>query len=245
MILQHFDGSNSCHRLKEFVNPQRAALRTLTLLFVNNTNTRSPDNHQEVTLEYTKCKIDSLVNTCLHIISVVKDTFLPLADCAESRVFFNKLAGDHSRYLCEIPTLKGYKYVPFEKERARAIADTEAFYQVAFDESQCDLSPTHPLRLSLVLNFSIFYFEIRKDKDKAHAFAKSAYDDAMAELGADFSSLLQDPSGGEQSNEASHSGNDGEGGLGASQVLSSGGSQELETARVMRIIKSSLSRWAV
>jgi len=44
------------------------------------------------------------------------------------------------------------------------------------------LAPTHPIRLGLALNFSVFYYEIKSDPTKACELAKQAFDDAIAEL---------------------------------------------------------------
>lgn len=45
-----------------------------------------------------------------------------------------------------------------------------------------ELPPTHPIRLGLALNFSVFYYEILNSPDKACGLAKAAFDDAIAEL---------------------------------------------------------------
>lgn len=45
-----------------------------------------------------------------------------------------------------------------------------------------DLQPTHPIRLGLALNFSVFYYEILNSPDRACRLAKAAFDDAIAEL---------------------------------------------------------------
>jgi len=44
------------------------------------------------------------------------------------------------------------------------------------------LTPTHPIRLGLALNFSVFYYEILNSPDRACHLAKQAFDDAIAEL---------------------------------------------------------------
>ena len=44
------------------------------------------------------------------------------------------------------------------------------------------MPPTHPIRLGLALNFSVFYYEIKNMPDKACQLAKQAFDDAIAEL---------------------------------------------------------------
>ena len=45
-----------------------------------------------------------------------------------------------------------------------------------------EMPPTHPIRLGLALNFSVFYYEIKNTPDKACQLAKQAFDDAIAEL---------------------------------------------------------------
>jgi 14-3-3 protein beta/theta/zeta len=45
-----------------------------------------------------------------------------------------------------------------------------------------NFKPTHPIRLGLALNFSVFYYEILNAPDRACHLAKQAFDDAIAEL---------------------------------------------------------------
>jgi 14-3-3 protein epsilon len=44
------------------------------------------------------------------------------------------------------------------------------------------LAPTHPIRLGLALNYSVFNYEILGSPDRACQLAKQAFDDAIAEL---------------------------------------------------------------
>ncbi|GMH72066.1 hypothetical protein TL16_g05819 [Triparma laevis f. inornata] len=55
-------------------------------------------------------------------------------------------------------------------------------YQAASTIASADLPPTHPIRLGLALNFSVFYYEILNSPDRACHIAKQAFDDAIAEL---------------------------------------------------------------
>jgi 14-3-3 protein epsilon len=50
------------------------------------------------------------------------------------------------------------------------------------DIATTELAPTHPIRLGLALNYSVFYYEILNSPDKACHLAKQAFDDAIAEL---------------------------------------------------------------
>ena len=45
-----------------------------------------------------------------------------------------------------------------------------------------NLKSTHPIRLGLALNYSVFYYEILNSSDIACKFAKQAFDNAIADL---------------------------------------------------------------
>lgn len=66
-----------------------------------------------------------------------------------------------------------------ERRKASADASLEA-YKNATEVAQTDLAPTHPIRLGLALNFSVFYYEILNSPDQACHLAKLAFDDAIA-----------------------------------------------------------------
>jgi hypothetical protein len=44
------------------------------------------------------------------------------------------------------------------------------------------LKSTHPIRLGLALNYSVFYYEILNSPDHACKLAKAAFDNAIADL---------------------------------------------------------------
>ena len=78
----------------------------------------------------------------------------------ESEVFYKKMKGDYYRYLAEVATDK--------KESAKKANEA---YDNAFKSAE-KLSPTHPIRLGLALNFSVFYYEIESDSEHACEMAK-------------------------------------------------------------------------
>ena len=55
---------------------------------------------------------------------------------------------------------------------AAVIDDSQKAYQDAFEISKSKMQPTHPIRLGLALNFSVFYYEILNSPDKACQLAK-------------------------------------------------------------------------
>ena len=52
----------------------------------------------------------------------------------------------------------------------------------AAEEKAKELKSTHPIRLGLYLNFSVFYYEVKSDPSKACTLAKHAFDDAIADI---------------------------------------------------------------
>merc|ERR1712054_85390 len=54
-------------------------------------------------------------------------------------------------------------------------------YKEATDKAT-ELAPTHPIRLGLALNYSVFLYEVQQKSEEACSLAKQAFDDAIAEL---------------------------------------------------------------
>ena len=79
--------------------------------------------------------------------------------------------GDYHRYLAE--------FALGDKRKISADKSLEA-YKAATEVATTDLAPTHPIRLGLALNFSVFYYEILNSPDQACHLAKQAFDDAIA-----------------------------------------------------------------
>lgn len=82
------------------------------------------------------------------------------------------MKGDYFRYLAEFTT---------GNARKLAAEQSLASYKLATDSSE-ELPPTHPIRLGLALNFSVFYYEILNSQERACKLAKDAFDEAIAEL---------------------------------------------------------------
>lgn len=59
--------------------------------------------------------------------------------------------------------------------RAETVEKSQKAYQEAFDISKKDMQPTHPIRLGLALNFSVFYYEILNSPEQACTLAKQVW----------------------------------------------------------------------
>lgn len=52
------------------------------------------------------------------------------------------------------------------------VGESEKSYQAALDIAKEQMHPTHPIRLGLALNYSVFFYEILNLSDKACELAK-------------------------------------------------------------------------
>ncbi|KAG0056187.1 14-3-3 protein [Gryganskiella cystojenkinii] len=114
-----------------------------------------------------------LAKICNDILDVLEKHLIPAAVQGESKVFYHKMMGDYHRYLAEFAT---------GDERKSAADKSLEAYKAASEVAITELPPTHPIRLGLALNFSVFYYEILNSPDRACHLAKQAFDDAIAEL---------------------------------------------------------------
>mmetsp|Transcript_30357 Transcript_30357/g.49055 ORF Transcript_30357/g.49055 Transcript_30357/m.49055 type:complete len:259 (+) Transcript_30357:85-861(+) len=114
-----------------------------------------------------------LSSICRDILKILVEHLIPNSATGESKVFYYKMKGDYFRYLAEFAA---------GPERQAAADDSLTAYKAASDIASTELPPTHPIRLGLALNFSVFYYEILNFPDRACALAKQAFDDAIAEL---------------------------------------------------------------
>lgn len=116
---------------------------------------------------------EELDQVCSEVLNLLQKFLIPHATSDESKVFYLKMSGDYYRYRAEY-TEEGQK----ESVQGKAEENYEDAMKIAVEK----MPPTHPNRLGLALNFSVFYYEILNAPDKACHLAKQAFDDAIAEL---------------------------------------------------------------
>ena len=109
---------------------------------------------------------------CQEVLNLLDQHLIKNASDAESKVFYLKMKGDYYRYLAEVAS---------GEPRDKVVADSQTAYDKA-QEAAKELPSTHPIRLGLALNCSVFYYEILNRNDKACQLAKQAFDDAIAQL---------------------------------------------------------------
>lgn len=130
-------------------------------------------DQQEYVTNYKATIEDELVKVCNEVLSVIENNLLENAKSGDGEVFYRKMMGDYHRYMAEFQS---------GAERKESAAAALVAYEKAFSSATRDLAPTHPIRLGLALNFSVFHYEILNSPAKACRLAKQAFDDAIAEL---------------------------------------------------------------
>ena len=175
---------------KNVIGSRRASWRVLSSI------EQKTDADKMTLVKDYKSKIeDELVKICADILSIIVDKLVPNSTNEEGKgefdlscmtmpqtyvtrpsvppVFYFKMKGDYHRYLSEFQD---------GDVRKQSSSDALEAYEQASTIASSALAPTHPIRLGLALNFSVFYYEILNSPDRACNLAKSAFDDAIAEL---------------------------------------------------------------
>ncbi|PSS19573.1 14-3-3-like protein [Actinidia chinensis var. chinensis] len=159
---------------KNVIGARRASWRIVSSI-EQKEESRGNGDHVAVIKGY-RSKIESeLSSICDGILKLLDSRLVPSSASGDSKVFYLKMKGDYHRYLAEFKT---------GAERKEAAESTLTAYKAAQDIANAELASTHPIRLGLALNFSVFYYEILNSPDRACNLAKQAFDEAIAELDA-------------------------------------------------------------
>jgi len=155
---------------KNVVGARRSSWRVISSI---EQKTEGNERKQAMSREYRDKVETELRDICHDVLGLLDKHLIPkAAESPESKVFYLKMKGDYYRYLAEVSGTN----------KQREVENSEKAYNDAFEIAKADMQPTHPIRLGLALNFSVFYYEILNSPDKACALAKQAFDDAIAEL---------------------------------------------------------------
>ncbi|CAN1340838.1 14-3-3-like protein B (Fragment) [Linum perenne] len=158
---------------KNVIGSLRAAWRIVSSIEQKEEG-RKNEEHVVLVKDYRSKVENELSEICASILRLLDSNLVPSATTSESKVFYLKMKGDYHRYLAEFKV---------GDERKAAAEDTMLSYKaVSKETAAADLAPTHPIRLGLALNFSVFYFEILNQSDKACSMAKQAFEEAIAEI---------------------------------------------------------------
>ncbi|MCL7051153.1 hypothetical protein MKW94_012035 [Papaver nudicaule] len=157
---------------KNVIGARRASWRILSSIEQKEEGKGNELNVKRIK-EYRQKVESELTKICDDIMAVIDEHLIPSSAAGESTVFYYKMKGDYYRYLAEFKS---------GNDRKEAADQSLKAYELASTAAEADLSPTHPIRLGLALNFSVFYYEIMNSPERACHLAKQAFDEAISEL---------------------------------------------------------------
>jgi 14-3-3 protein beta/theta/zeta len=159
---------------KNVVGARRSSWRVVSSI---ESKTEGSEPKAQLAKSYRQIIEEELKGICNDVLELLSKYLIPKAqdDSAhhDSLVFYLKMQGDYYRYLSE---------VSIGDERKSYVSKSNEAYKKATEIAKDKMQPTHPIRLGLALNFSVFYYEIMNEPDEACRLAKHAFDDAIAQL---------------------------------------------------------------
>jgi 14-3-3 protein epsilon len=157
---------------KNAVGSRRAAWRIITSVMSKETSKGNTDQ-AAYAKEYCIKVEAELTKLCNTILEILDGNLIPKATNGESKVFYQKMKADYYRYIAEFSETQ---------KKSEASESARAAYEEAQKVAEKDLAVTHPIRLGLLLNYSVFLYEVLDNPDDACKMARSAFEYAIAEL---------------------------------------------------------------
>merc|ERR1712046_158655 len=157
---------------KNAVGSRRAAWRIITSV-EQKEKTKGNEGNAGFAKEYCGKVEGELDKICNTILGLLDGNLIPKASNGESKVFYQKMKADYYRYIAEFTD---------GDKKTTAANNAKLAYEEAQKVAEKDLAVTHPIRLGLALNFSVFQYEVLSNPDEACKMARTAFEDAIAEL---------------------------------------------------------------
>merc|ERR1712110_243140 len=157
---------------KNAVGSRRAAWRIITSV-ENKEKSKGNEEQSKFAKEYCVKVEGELQKICDTILGVLDDNLIKRASSGESKVFYQKMKADYYRYIAEFSS---------GDAKSKAAENARLAYAEASAVAEKDLAVTHPIRLGLALNYSVFQYEVLANPDEACKMARTAFEDAIAEL---------------------------------------------------------------
>ena len=135
---------------KNAVGSRRASWRIISSV---EQKEASKGNEQNVEMAKAyRIRVEAELNRiCGEILELIDTNLVPMSTAGESKVFYFKMKGDYFRYIAEFTEGEG---------KAGAANSAHGAYNQAMEVATTDLVVTHPIRLGLALNFSVFHYEV-------------------------------------------------------------------------------------
>merc|ERR1712050_512975 len=149
---------------KNAVGSRRAAWRIITSV-EQKEKSKGNDEQAKYAKEYCSKVEAELQKICDTILGLLSGNLITKATTGESKVFYQKMKADYYRYIAEFSD---------GDNKAKAAENARLAYGEASKVAEKDLAVTHPIRLGLALNYSVFQYEVLSNPDEACKMARTA-----------------------------------------------------------------------
>ena len=157
-----------CDAYKNIISDKRNSLHILSSLSLKEESKQTNKMHEILII---KEKIQSELKTIFQDIHSIIDRYLiPNAQDSESKILYMKLKADYFRYHCEFAEGDEFEEV---SNNARKM------YKQTFDLAEKELPLYNEVRLGLILNYSVFEYDIMDNKNEGYEMALKTYNDTM------------------------------------------------------------------
>ena len=130
------------------------------------------NNQRAESLREIKKQMSQEINEIANDVEQLVDTqLLPASSSAEARVFYHKMKADFFRYACE--------GMEDSDERQNYVQRTKDSYEEAINIARSEISPYRPSYLGLLLNYSVFLYEVMDHKEEAIELSKKTYAESI------------------------------------------------------------------
>ena len=157
---------------KNVVGNRRTAWRVLNSIEQKEARRGNEENKARAANYKEKVEAE-LRSFCREILRVIDNDLIPKTTSDEGKVFFIKMKGDYYRYICE------FAQGQYKDENSKSAQEA---YQQALTLAEGSLDSTHPSRIGLALNYSVFNYEILNQQADAIKIAQKAFDEGIANL---------------------------------------------------------------
>ncbi|BBG94317.1 general regulatory factor 12 [Prunus dulcis] len=146
---------------KNVIGARRASWRIMSSI-EQKEESKGNEHNVKLIKGYRQKVEEELSKICNDILSIIDKHLIPSSTSGEATVFYYK--------------------IPTRTEKRQLSSHSRDTRHAASATANTDLPSTHPIRLGLALNFSVFYYEIMNSPERACHLAKQAFDEAIAEL---------------------------------------------------------------
>ncbi len=152
---------------KNVINRKRIAWRDLVTK--NNEDLSTKKKKAEIVAELKKEAEDEIISIADRLLVIIEKYLIPNAKTDENKVLFLKMKADFYRYKAEITDGKEYE----ENHKL-----SESAYSEGYKLSE-QLPISNAVRMGLTLNFSVLYYEVKLQREKALSIAEKAYAESL------------------------------------------------------------------